>query len=413
MNKNNIQMRMRYFFTFMLSALISFGGMGQTMDALINKARSGVVSAQMELAQRYVEGDDVEQDFKQALFWYEEAAKKNSVNAMIQCGELLCQDIIQDPLTDMTPDYVKGILYLKEAEVRGNEQAKAFLKNIMAREELVEDGCPYEYLPCYDEFNRHDILTQNRNIIFEEYNKQNPVAAYYLAVLSHVEKDYDKAMEYLNQIDYILTSTGKLYPDFIASEDGDDIISSTLKIKVASLLGWCYEHGQGTVRNYEKAAHYYLVDYDYDEAGVATFPKLRGAFCYKKAGLIDKFINEANKDISIAFWGGGRETFRKVPCLQFELARMYENGDGVIKDPKKALEIYEYIVDGRNDSYSLHTLVIEPYMLNSEEVARAAYKASQMYSSGIGCKQDDDMSELYFDIALKYGDINAWRKKGI
>lgn len=404
---------MRYFFTFMLSALISFGGMGQTMDALLNKARNGVVSAQMELAKRYIEGEDVEQDFKQALFWYEEAAKKNSVDAMIQCGELLCLDIIKDPVTDMTPDYFKGIHYLKDAEVRGNEHAKAFLKNIMAREELVEDDCPYENLPCDDEFDRYDILTQNRNIIFEEYNKQNPVAAYYLAILSYVEKDYDKAIEYLNQIDYILTSTGKQYPDFIVSEDGNDIISSKLKIKVASLLGWCYERGQGTVRNYEKAAQYYLVDYDYIENGVAGFPKLRGAFCYKKAGLIDKFINEANKDVMIAFWGGGREALRKVPCLQFELARMYENGDGVIKDPKKALEIYEYIVDGRNDSYGIHTLVTEPYMIYSAEVARAAYKASQMYSSGIGCKQDDDMSELYLDIALKYGDINAWRKKGL
>lgn len=410
---NKINIRMRYLFTFLFSALVSFVGMGQTMDALLNKAKNGDVSAQMELAQRYIEGDDVEQNFQQALLWYEEAAKKNRVDAMIRCGELLCLDIIKDPVTDMSPDYFKGIHYLREAEKRGDEQAKVFLKNIMAREELLEDDCPYDNLPCDDEFERYDILAQNRNIIFEEYNKQNPVATYYLAILSYVEKDYDKALEYLHQIDNILTSTGKLYTDCIVSEDGSDIISGTLKIKVASLLGWCYERGQGTARNYEKSAKYYLVDYDYNENGVAGFPKLRGAFCYKKAGLIDKFINEANKDVMIAIWGGGREALRKVPCLQFELARMYENGDGVIKDPKKALDIYEYIVDGRNDSYGIHTLVTEPYMNYSAEVARAAFKASQMYSSGIGCKKDDDMSELYLDIALKYGDINAWRKKDI
>lgn len=400
----------KYFVTILLSAIISFSGMGQTIDALKAKAEKGSVSAQMELAKRYMAGDGVDESTAEAVKWFEKAAEKGNVEAMVACGELYCTSITNDSFSGgWTPDYIKGLHHLKEASKRGNEEATKMLTNFMAYEGLKDGECPYDYLPCDDEFDRYNILKKNEDIIETEYANHNPIAAYYLAVLS-CSNDFDKAFEYLNEAYSGILSSDNSYSDFIESPDGfnnEEGVSHTLKIKVASLLGWCHEFGKGTTIDYKKAAEYYLIHYGTQYHQWEEYAKLRGAFCYKKAKMYKEFIDLANMDSSTL---NRRIPEIKSPFLQYELARMYENGEGVSKDPKKALEIYESIVDSRNISYGTG---IDPSMNQSDEIGRAALKASKMYSSGIGCKPDKDMADLYFEIALKYGNSDAWREKGL
>ncbi len=49
-----------------------------------------------------------------------------------------------------------------------------------------------------------------------------------------------------------------------------------------------------------------------------------------------------------------------------------------------------------------------PEIRSYSDIGKAAYRASQMYRKGYGCKADEEMADLYFEIAMKYGDKNAW-----
>lgn len=86
---------------------------------------------------------------------------------------------------------------------------------------------------------------------------------------------------------------------------------------------------------------------------------------------------------------------------------MYKTGDGVTKDLNKALNIYESIVDQRKGTIDI-LMGWYPEVRSYSDIGRAAYRASQMYRKGQGCKADEEMADLYFEIAMKYGDKNAW-----
>lgn len=401
----DIIIKLRYLF---LVALLVFAGnlvFGQNIKDLQTKAQNGSVSAQLELAKCYIDGNGVEQSQAEALKWYEKAAAKNNVEAMLACGDLLCDEWN----VDLEPDYVKGMGWYRKAAAKGSQKAKNVLANFKIEKEAVSHDCPFDWLPCDEDFERSSELRKNIALINKAYEDKNQTASYYLSIISYLDKDYAKAVEYLKEAYPLVMNEDNYYEDILGDQDNGIPIGAMLPVKVFSLLGWCYEHGQGVDRDYKKAAEYYLSEFDYSAFGLSRLPEVRGAYCYKKGGMYDEFINETDKQ-GIGFAGGASRTYFSVPCLKLELAEMYKAGEGVPQDARKALEIYESIVDQRKGTLDI-LMGWYPEVRSYADLGRAAYRASKMYRTGEGCKADEDMADLYFEIALRYGDKNAWYEK--
>lgn len=396
------------FLTLLLVWITSLSCFAQVNSVLLKKANNGLVDAQIELAKYYLE----ENDYSEAVKWYEKAAQNNSLEAMQACGYWYCFGYEEPLALYFSPDFVKGIYWLKRAAAKGDLDAKDFLTSFIATEEISRE-CPFDWMPFDEDLERYLELKDNITRIKEEYNNKNAIAAYYLAIISFAEKDYTKAISYLKEAYPIVMEPSvirgtKQYPFNDILDKREDLLDmeGTIAVKVFSLLGWCYEFGIGVDIDNINAAEYYLSDFNYMDYSIPTIPRIRAAYCYKKAGLYDKFIEQANSQGII--WNIRKDIIRHVPCLRLELAEMYKRGDGVIKDKHKALEIYEEIADWRNsDMFTNWNYEIISY----PDIARAAYRAYKMYQSGEGCKIDNDMANLYFELALKYGDKNAWYEK--
>ena len=88
-----------------LIEITAFSGFGQYNKSLVQNAENGLVSAQLELAKCYFEGNGVDQSQSEAVKWFELAAEKGNLEAMVACGELYCDEWN----IDLEPDYVKGV----------------------------------------------------------------------------------------------------------------------------------------------------------------------------------------------------------------------------------------------------------------------------------------------------------------
>lgn len=389
---------------FLLFSLVFLGGFAQHKysEALLKKAQQGNVEAQLELGRSHMEDPESGGGSKEALIWFEKAAAKNNLEAMLECARMYCD---QENF-DLEPDFIKGVAWYKKAAAKGNAEAKEFLKALTQRHDEEEIECPFLWLPCDDDLENYSYLKDNENIINKEHQNGNPIATYYLAVMAYVEKDFAKTIKLLEDIYPLVTNEDNEFHDFLLTDEYEkERLENSIGTKVPSLLGWCYEYGQGADPNYEKAANYYLTDFDYTAFGIPMIPRVRGAYCYLKGGMTDKFIEQAEKQ-GVSLYDRTHGVMLKVPCLQFELARMYKTGNGVSENKAKALEIYETIVDNRE---SLQEFIWNlPEIRSYSDLARAAYNASKMYEKGEGCSKDETMKELYFDLALKFGDPNAW-----
>lgn len=389
---------------FALMNLLVLTSYGQYNQSLVQKAENGLVSAQIELAKCYLEGNGIDQSQLEAVKWYESAAQNGNVEAMVACGELYCDEWN----VDLEPDYVKGIKWFRKAAAKGNKKAIEYISNFDSSIKLEEadDDCPFTWLPCDEDFDRLEFLKEKRNLIDKEYRNNNPIAAYYLSIIACNDKDFTNVVKYLSEIYPLVMDENNYYEDIFEQDESNMPIGATLAAKVFSLLGWCYEHGLGVNKDYIKAADYYLSEFDYSAFGLSMIPRVRGVYCYKKAKLIDKFIDEVNS-LKIGTFGAGYGTDYYVPWLQIKLAEMYMVGDGVSPSKKKALEIYESIVDQRKGLVDI-LWGWYPEFRSYSDVGAAAHRASLMYKRGDGCKADEEMADLYFEIALKFGNRSAW-----
>lgn len=384
---------------FSIMNLLVLNSFGQFNQSLVQKAENGIVSSQIELAKCYLEGNGIRQSQSEALKWYEKAAERNNIEAMVACGDLLCYDWN----IDLEPDYVRGVNWYRKAAAKGNKKARQFLADWSPKQkEEISHEYPDGWLPFYDEtlfLSRSETLRENEELIRNYYNEKNPVAAYYLAVLSYLDMEYVQTIKYLTEAYPLVVDEDNYYEDIVELDERRIPIGATIAAKVSSLLGVCYEYGYGVEKDLLKASEYYLYDFDYSCYGMSIYPKVRGCYCLKKAGLYEDFIQKVNSQGS---------ALANVPCLQLEIAEMYKTGDGVASDLKKTLDIYESIVEWRINLLEL-TWPIDDR--SYPDIGRAAYRASIMYKNGEGCKADEDMADLYFEIALKYGDKTAWYER--
>lgn len=106
------------------------------LDSLIKSALAGDVYAQNRLGDLYREGDEVEQNYSEALQWYQRAADQNDANGLNNVGSMYLNGL------GTQPDAEKAAKYYRQAAELGLPTAQYNL-GVRYRE---GDGVPVDLL---------------------------------------------------------------------------------------------------------------------------------------------------------------------------------------------------------------------------------------------------------------------------
>lgn len=110
-------MRILFLF-FLFSSTIAFA---QSIEELTQSAQNNNTHAQVELANRYFEGNQIEQSYPEALYWFEQAATAGSESAAVQLGKMYIKGL------GTKADNENAIFWLSKAAHAGNTQASLLL----------------------------------------------------------------------------------------------------------------------------------------------------------------------------------------------------------------------------------------------------------------------------------------------
>jgi uncharacterized protein len=112
-----------------------------TVDAaLLARAQSGDVSAQIAVGECYAEGKVVTRDYKQAADWYLKAAEKGDVG-----GEMHLAALYRDGSKDFPRDMAQAAEWYRKAADRGDAAAQGTLGTLY----FMGQGVAQNYLEAY------------------------------------------------------------------------------------------------------------------------------------------------------------------------------------------------------------------------------------------------------------------------
>ena len=362
----------------------------------------------------------IEQDFKSAVEWFRKAADKGNSNAMYMLG---CCYIDEE---GVELDYIEGLKYLRLAVQKGNKHAKTVIENIKSN-----GHDDWGEIKLYGHYNQ-GVLNDEEIVQFKRKAIQGN--AYACLLLGH---SYKNKKDYLNAFQYYQAAADNLSGEAIkqlnkedAKNKGEEYSSDfeRLPMEICDQLGWCYEHGYGTKRDYNKAIEFYHksdffgfgenenvrneldslclgIREAYAPAPTCMIPEIREGLCYLKlkdyktaSGYFCSDITEYLKDRKEKWY------LRPAhPAKPLWAAEIYYHGWGVNKNYKLAREILEFVCDDDTE----FGLALKAYQIAPQIYADACYRLYEFYKNGIGCEKDPSMANAYFKMALKFGSTSA------
>lgn len=271
-------------------------------------AELGNESAEGYLGLFYEKGYGVEKDIDKALYWYKKSALKGNIFSKYSLGYI----------------YYEG----KEVERNLNYSFKWY-------KEAAEDGfAPAQYALSYLYKNGEgcDKSIFKAYYWLEECAENEFDEAYYILGKSYlegnfIEINYKKAFFYLSK----------------GCEKNDD--------KSLELLGDMYYYGLYVNKDKDKAIELY--NKSIEEGNIEVYYKL---------GLIYEEERDMKNALINYYKGHGNEV---IKCTQ-RLGILYYNGDLVIKNEEKALELFKISAE-YGDSYSLYFIGTRYYKDNNKE----------------------------------------------
>jgi uncharacterized protein len=428
-----------------------------SLEECLNKAMNGNTAAKYQLAKNYFYGKGVERDYIQAQMWYGLAAKDGHAFANYELGKM----------------YLYGIGIEKNLEL-GKEYCLAAYWDFWS---TVEKTCGYGIGYSID-----------HGIAFDGDCPDADKVSYIMYCLGRmeysgegVERDYSKAFQWYQQA----ANAGHIHSNYCIAKmfySGEgvpqDYGQAKLFYKIAAdgkdkyayhALGKMYDTGTGVEQNYSKAANWFTlaskenVPYaDYRLAqlyesgqGVEKDEEL-SSILYKKA--LDEFVEqekqqpnaadefrianmylrglgvEANPEEAIIWLNLCIE--KEDPRAQYQLARMYQEGQDITQDETKAQELYaaslagflkleqetpashiEYKIAGmydRGNGTEADTVQAYSWFVKAAEGGHphAAYRVAKACYDGTGTEQDYKAAEQWFMKAADGGDPYAMYSLG-
>lgn len=323
-------------------------------------AHQGNPRAQNDLAIMYEFGEGVEANIDCAIQWYERAAIQNLTNVAIHLGH-----IYEDPKYGKF-NVEKAIQWFEYAYRHGDPSGARHLGWMCERGRSVPMDKPQAMAWYRKAADIGDINSMCRLAMWDIYNKENDVSGsikqleycatngsvyarhllvdlYEFGIAGRLEPDANKAYVYASKFGdagdmSLQTRAGDLCLAW--QIDNVDSMEAARRYNLAvrggevdamCKLGKVYSTGNGVPRNLERAFNLYSravkIDPDCEEANESL------GLAYRNGLGTPKSIQDAIRHFELA-----GEYDNEVALLN--LAEIYESGEGVVQDLRKALDCY-------------------------------------------------------------------------
>lgn len=357
------------------SANMAFGQYDYFKDQLA-KAEAGDVMGMLYVANHYRYGSD--KDYKKAVEWFEKAANKGNVAAMLDMA------YAYEDGKGVTQDYKKAVYwYDKAARLDDSGQGKWRLGRMYQQGLGVEKD--------YEEA----VKWYKKSAELGHRAGQNALGNMYAAGCG-VPKDYVEAAKWYQKAAdgksvRGMTNLGDLYLSGLGVSQSDDeairwyrkAIDEDDPAGIAQYrLGAMYTLGRGVVKNDAEAFKWFL---ESAEKGCVDGQDAV-AYSYNLGRGIGQNYTEAVKWYRKAISQGSMSS-------QNNLGVMYEKGYGVEKNYSEAIRLY----------------------LNAAEsgIARAQYHLGYMYENGYGVLQNEMEAITWYRKAAEQGDTDSQERLSI
>ncbi|MCG7535494.1 tetratricopeptide repeat protein [Pseudoalteromonas sp. OOF1S-7] len=241
------------------------------IQALTEKAQSGDAEAQYELGDAYYFGDDTEQNYEQAAYWFKQAAKQDHAEAQFSLG-FMYQDGQGLEQSDE-----KAIDWYNQAAERGNANAQCNLGFIFEHGRGLEQSDEQAVKYYQQAAEQGDARGQCNLGVMYQYGQG-------------VEQSDQQAVKYYR----------------LAAKQKD--------ARGQSNLGAMYELGKGVRKNIAKAVEYY----ELAAAQKDTRALLNLAYCYFDGKGVDQSYSETKALCEKIF---------KDPLVSFEAYELHDRAE--------------------------------------------------------------------------------------
>lgn len=111
----------------------------ESLDVILDQAKSGMSDAQYRLAMFYKEGLNVEQDEEAYHYWLELAAEQGHIKAQVEMGDLLMK-------SDVHEDSEQALSYYQSSAARGDATARMRLSEIFGKGEVRKEHSDIKHI---------------------------------------------------------------------------------------------------------------------------------------------------------------------------------------------------------------------------------------------------------------------------
>ena len=256
----------------------------ESLDVVLDQAKSGMSDAQYRLATFYKEGLNVEQDEEAYRYWLELAAEQGHIKAQVEMGDLLMKSGTQE-------DSDQALSYYQLSASRGDATARLRLSSILGKDGMAKERSDLDAIFRYmaeggnptDMFRYANFLLKtaldkaDREESFKWFKRtadefNHPDAIVQTAVMYRdgigVKKDKEKFLEMLEKGNTlgIIKATNMLADIYVAGALVDEDQEKALKlyeqcaekgsVSCQYTVAMMYQEGKGTDPDPEKVKYW-------------------------------------------------------------------------------------------------------------------------------------------------------------
>lgn len=260
-----------------------------SFDAKLEAAKAGDIGSMVEVANAYLNGDEVDEDYEEAFKWFLKAAESDNEIAQFNVGLFYAKGFVVER------DLEKAAEWMDRADENGDEDAA---------------GCAEQY---------RAVLENRKKAEAGDTDAAAELAEYYMASAGS-----------LNQ-----AGTGT---DYEESLRWAKIAAAAKKAKGYYALGLAYTHGRGVDADAKKAAEYFK------KGAELGHPD---SMCNYAICILNGDVSE--KTDEDAFELMLRSAELGYPQAMYNVGHCYQFGNGVDDDMHKAIEWYEKYLEVHPD----------------------------------------------------------------
>lgn len=384
----------------------------QELENLITKATNGDLDSQFALAFKYYEANDVEQDYKQAFYWFEKAALQNDVTSQFNLGRMYAEgEGVKENGIKAKEWYLKatennycgafnnlGLLY---------ESGKLGEKNISEAISWYKKGidnncndCKYALGTLY---LNEETLTNRKvnalNWLEMAANSGHTKAIKLLSIIYYMPENYSEELHFKVDIKKAIHWNEKaaLYNNKNAFR------------RLGLIYEYGYEKDESFSEDTEKANYFYKRAADLGD-------ELSLYYCGLNILLGIGIEKDVNKGIELI----KKSAERGEVSAQLKLGELFYFGEVIGLDKKLAKEWFIKVLQNKIQGYfaldlaeyytelEQEGLAFEFYLISAEKGnPTSQYNIGLMYKDGVGTEVNIDKAKYWFKKAYENGDKDA------